>query len=221
MTDPHSHDNSSRNLEDILLRLGDTMNTVTLKLDDWIFKINQYFEYHGTPERDRLSIASFYMEGRALAWFQWMTSNAQFTSWPEFLQALQTRFAPSQYEDPTGALFKLTQKGSVGQYLSEFEDLANRIIGLPPPFILSCFIFGLSPEIRREVQALHPLTLVQAAGLARLQEEKLADVRPPPRPRPPPPPPALIRTNPSHTTDNLAPLPYHLCCPHHHANHPL
>ena len=29
----------------------------------WIFKINQYFEYHGTPERDRLTIASFYMEG--------------------------------------------------------------------------------------------------------------------------------------------------------------
>ena len=34
MTDPHSHDNSSHNLEDILLRLGDTMHTVTLKLDE-------------------------------------------------------------------------------------------------------------------------------------------------------------------------------------------
>ena len=35
----------------------------------WIFKINQYFEYHGTPDQDRLTIASFYMEGWALAWF--------------------------------------------------------------------------------------------------------------------------------------------------------
>ncbi|KAH1211441.1 DNA mismatch repair protein MSH5 [Glycine max] len=68
-------------------------------------------------------IASFYMEGRALAWFQYMTSNAQFTSWPAFLQALQTRFAPSQYEDPTGALFKLTQKGSVAAYLSEIFNV--------------------------------------------------------------------------------------------------
>jgi len=74
----------------------------------WIFKINQFFEYHGTLEHDHLTIASFYIEGRALAWFQWMTSNGQFTSWPVFLQALYTRFAPSQYEDPTGALFKLT-----------------------------------------------------------------------------------------------------------------
>ena len=53
--------------------------------------------------------------------------------------------------------------------------LANCIIGLPAPFLLRCFVSGLASEIRREVQALHPLTLVQAVGLARLQEEKLAD----------------------------------------------
>ena len=119
----------------------------------WIFKINQYFEYHDTPEHERLTIASFYMEGRALAWFQWMTGNGQFTSWPRFLQALQTHFAPSQYEDPTGMLFKLTQKRSVARYLAEFENLANRTIGLPSPFLLSFFVSGLTPKIRREVQA--------------------------------------------------------------------
>lgn len=115
------------------------------------------------------------MEGRTLAWFQWMTRNGQFASLPVYLQALQTCFAPSQYEDPTGALFKLTQCSTVNTYLSEFEDLANRIIGLPPPFLLNCFISGLASEIRREVQALQPLTLVQATGLARLQEEKFVD----------------------------------------------
>lgn len=46
----------------------------------WIFKINQFFEYHTTPEHERITIASFYMDGRALAWFQWMTSNGQLTS---------------------------------------------------------------------------------------------------------------------------------------------
>jgi len=33
----------------------------------WIFKINQFFYYHHTLEQDKLTIASFYMEGRALA----------------------------------------------------------------------------------------------------------------------------------------------------------
>ncbi|KAL5168400.1 hypothetical protein HKD37_11G030560 [Glycine soja] len=117
----------------------------------WIFKINQFIDYHAKPENERLTIASFYMVGRALAWFQWMTSN-------------------------------------------EFEDLANHIVGLPLSFFLSCFISRLTPEIRKEVQAHQPLTLVHAAGLARLQEEKLLDARflsraraptlakPPPRP---------------------------------------
>lgn len=159
----------------------------------WIFKINQYFEYHGTPEYDRLTIAAFYMEDRALAWFQWRTSNDQFTSWPIFLQVLQARFAPSQYEGLTGSLFKLMQKGIVSQYLSEFEKLMNRVIGLPPSFLLSCFVSGLSPDIRREVQIHQPLTVAQVSGLACLQEEKLLDHwPPPPRPQPPPstiPPP--------------------------------
>lgn len=104
-----------------------------------------------------------------------MTSYGQLTSWPIFLHALQTRFTPSQYEDPTGALFKLTQNTTMHSYLSEFEDLENRVIGLPPHFLLSWFISGLSPEIRHEVQALQSLLLVQASGLVCLQEEKILD----------------------------------------------
>ena len=180
----------------------------------WIFKITQYFEYHATPEAERLTIAAFYMDGRALAWFQWMNDNGQFTSWPAFLQAIQTRFAPSQYEDPTGVLFKLTQKGTVTQYLAEFEELANRIIGLPPPFLLSCFVSGLASDIRREVQAHQPLTLVQVAGLARLQEEKIFDGRPTSRNRPhqptqmypPPPSTTFVPVSPTQNPNSTIPL---------------
>ena len=53
-----------------------------------IFKITQFFEYHTTPDHERLTIASFYMEGQALAWFQWMQRNGQLSSWPVFLHAL-------------------------------------------------------------------------------------------------------------------------------------
>ena len=110
-----------------------------------------------------------------------MTRNHQFPTWAGFLQAIETRFAHSPYEDPTGILFKLTQRGSANEYLHQFEALANRIVGLPPSLLLSCFVSGLDPDIRREVQALQPLTLVQAAGLARLQEDKLVEQRRPSR----------------------------------------
>lgn len=134
----------------------------------WIFKISQFFEYHNTPEDERIQLASFYLNGPALSWFQWMFKNGQISSWPIFLQALEMCFAPSLYDDPQGALFKLQQQGSVSSYLSEFESLANRIVGLPPSFLLCCFISGLSTDIRHKVQALQPVSLIQAAALAKL-----------------------------------------------------
>ena len=74
-------------------------------------------------------------------------------------------------------LCKLTQQSSVTAYISEFEALANRVIGLPAPFVLSCFISRLSPAIRREVQVMQPQSLTQAVSFARLHEEKLWDGR--------------------------------------------
>ena len=109
----------------------------------WIFKISQLFEYQNTPEEERITVASFYLDGAALSWYQWMFRNGFITSWSGFLQALESRFAPSFYDDPKGALFKLTQRGTVNEYLTEFERLANRVIGLPPPFLLSCFVLDM------------------------------------------------------------------------------
>ena len=126
----------------------------------WLFKISRFFDYQGTPEEEYITIASFYLDGAALSWFQWMYRNGFITSWSALLQAIETRFAPSFYDDPRSALFKLIQRTSVTEYLTEFEMLANRIVGLSPPMLLSCFLFGLNPEIRREVQAFQPVSLL-------------------------------------------------------------
>lgn len=76
---------------------------------------------------------------------------------------------------PQRHLFKLSQRGSMNEYLTEFGRLAKQIVGLAPSFLLSCFASGLSPDIRREVQALQPISLSQATALAKLQEDKLED----------------------------------------------
>ncbi|GAU39763.1 hypothetical protein TSUD_220060 [Trifolium subterraneum] len=142
----------------------------------WIFKISKFFAYDNTSEEERIIVASFCLDGAALAWCQWMYKNGQIVSWNHFLQALEIRFAPTAYDDPRGKLFKLQQSTSVENYLSDFEALENRIVGLSPTDLLSCFIFGLKYEIRREVLAQHTLDLSKVAGLARLQEEKIQDL---------------------------------------------
>lgn len=150
----------------------------------WIFKISQFFDYHDTPEEERITVASFYLDGAALSWYQWMYRNGQIHSWAQFLQALETRFTPTAYDDPRGKLFKLSHTSSVTAYLSKFENLANWIVGLSPPFLLSCFISGLKPK----VLAQQPNSLSQAAGLARLHEDKFQDLLRNHQPRPPQPP---------------------------------
>jgi len=143
----------------------------------WIFKITQFFEYHTTPDHERLMITLFYMEGQALAWFQWMHQNGQLSSWPAFLHALHSRFTSTTYEDPIGLLCKFQQRTTVNNYPSEFEALANRIIGLPSSMALSCFISGLTPTIHREVEVLQPVSMSQAVAYAKLHEEKQNGVR--------------------------------------------
>lgn len=46
----------------------------------WIFKISQFFFYHHTPETDLVTMASFYLDGAALSWYQWMYRNGQIHS---------------------------------------------------------------------------------------------------------------------------------------------
>ncbi|WVZ21116.1 hypothetical protein V8G54_008438 [Vigna mungo] len=60
----------------------------------WIFKISQFFDYHSTPEEEWITVASFYLD------------------------ALETRFAPTAFDDSRGKLFKLTQTSSVAVYLT-------------------------------------------------------------------------------------------------------
>ena len=132
----------------------------------WIFKISQFFDYQGIPNHEHLTVATFYMDGPSLPWYQWMSRNDYFLSWSTMLQALESRFAPSFYEDPQGALFELQQTGTVTEYLMEFEHLANWTFDLAPSCLLSCFVFGLILELCREVQALHPMSLPQATELA-------------------------------------------------------
>lgn len=177
---------------------ADSQHRPRLKLDvprfdgtdthGWIFKISQFFTYHQTPDEERITIASFYLDGPALAWYQWMYRNRQIASWDQFLKKLEIRFAPTAFDDPRGKLFKLTQSSSVTAYLTEFEALANCLEGLSEADLLSCFISGLKIEVRREVLAQQPTTISQAAGLARLQEDKLQDIARSSRPRSSPPP---------------------------------
>lgn len=143
----------------------------------WVFRIQEFFNFHKTPPDVRLQIVSFYMEGRAAAWFQWMKANNLLTTWPNFLSSLKDRFGSSMFEDPQGALSKLTQTGLVANFQSAFEELMNCIYDISEPLLISFFITGLKSDIRRELSFSRPHSLVEAFALARAYEARLDEAR--------------------------------------------
>ena len=75
-----------------------------------------------------------------------------------------------------GELFKLQQIGTVSDYYLKFMALANRSEGLSNEVVLNCFLSGLNVDIRRDVIAQRPTTLIRVVSLSKLYEEKYQPV---------------------------------------------
>lgn len=125
---------------------------------DWIFKAKQFFDYYGTPDADRLVIASVHLDQDVVPWFQMIQKTEPFISWQAFTRALELDFGPSAFDCPHATLFKLAQSASVNEYYMQFTALVNRVDGLSADAILDCFLSGLKEGIKRDVKALEPRT---------------------------------------------------------------
>ena len=138
----------------------------------WIFKAEQFFDYYKTPDEQRLLIASVHMDKDVVPWFQMQSRTNPFHTWIALTRALELEFGPSPYECPRSDLFKLTQDGSVHDYYVKFTALANRVQGVTGEALLDCFVGDLQQDIRRDVLAQAPTTLMRCVSLAKLYEEK-------------------------------------------------
>ncbi|KAK0587236.1 hypothetical protein LWI29_019561 [Acer saccharum] len=123
-------------------------------------------------ESDKVSLASYYLEGDSQLWFQMLEQEQLYVTWEDFKNGLQTRFGPNQFVDPFGELIQLRQTGTVVEYQARFEKLLAKVGSLAPDKKVSCFVTGLKDSIRTDVQANLPSTLTMAIGLARLFEAR-------------------------------------------------
>jgi hypothetical protein len=130
-----------------------------------------FFNVHRTTYNQKLLLASIYMEGKALVWFQDMELSGSLYNWHVLTQALLERFGPSSYDDPMEALSKLKQITSVDDYKKRFEALSNRVRGVDDHNRVNCLLGGLKDEIRLPLRMFKPQTLLTTYELAKVQEE--------------------------------------------------
>ncbi|CAM8941280.1 unnamed protein product [Rhodiola kirilowii] len=155
---------------DVVLFTGDDVEA-------WLFQIERFFEHNQIPLDQRLTMATFYMNGEPLRWYQWLYSTHQVTDWLEFVQDIKARFGPSAYWDPEVALNKLHQTTSVASYIAEFESLSLKTPDLNPRNLLKRFMAVLKDEVHREMVLMRPTNLRVAMGMARIAEQKLNETR--------------------------------------------
>ena len=53
----------------------------------WIFAMEEFFAFQGTPVDKKLPIVGFNLDGEAAEWFRWMRRNNLITTWDCFLES--------------------------------------------------------------------------------------------------------------------------------------
>ena len=152
---------------------------------EWLFQLEKYFRYYGTPAEDKIAIAAMQLQEEANRWYQGYERERPCHNWEDFKSALVRRFGPTALEDANIAIKQLQQTGSVSAYQSAFEDLQARIPTCPEPLLIGLYVGGLNRRILLQVQVWKPSSLQDAYALARHFEAALHDPAERLRRRPP------------------------------------
>jgi hypothetical protein len=110
-------------------------------------------------------MAAYYLEEEAQMWYQLFRDSEETVTWESLKATLHIRYGTTIFEDHFGDLTKLQQVGTVRDYQIKFKQLLSRVEKLSIPHQLRCFVGGLKGDVRTEVQALKPSTLIEAIGL--------------------------------------------------------
>ncbi|KAL6320971.1 hypothetical protein AAG906_010780 [Vitis piasezkii] len=144
---------------------------------EWFNKVDQFFEYQGIPVAQKVSLASFHLEGEANQWWQWLrrsySEEGKEVAWADFEEELWARFGPTKCEDFDEALSRVKQMGSLRDYQREFEKLGNRVQGWTQKALVGTFMGGLKSEIADGIRMFKPKSLKEAISLARMRDDQL------------------------------------------------
>ena len=70
---------------------------------EWFTRVDQFFEYQGTLETQKVSLASFHLEWEVNQWWQWLRrayhEERKEVTWDIFVKELWSRFGPTDCED--------------------------------------------------------------------------------------------------------------------------
>ncbi|CAA0810228.1 Unknown protein, partial [Striga hermonthica] len=149
--------------------------------ESWLNRIVQYFELNETDGHDRVRYATFYLDGEANVWWQWLSRiyrrRQQVITWADFERELLTQFGKSDYHNYNEALARIRQTGNLREYIKEFERLACRVRDWSEDALVGAFVARLRFDPAAEVRLERPDTMHTAMEVARRREDHLVATR--------------------------------------------
>ncbi|KAG8644032.1 hypothetical protein MANES_11G082735v8 [Manihot esculenta] len=139
----------------------------------WLARCQHFFRHQQTPEEEKVSLASYHLEGIAQLWYMQLLDDIPDPNWDEFTHQCNLRFGPPIRNNKLSELAKLKQTGSVAEYQNRFEALVSRAGTLTQDQKVQLYLSGLQDSIAVEVELHHPKDLVNAMSISRLYERKL------------------------------------------------
>jgi hypothetical protein len=120
----------------------------------WISRAEVYFRVQGTSPEVKVGLAQLCMEGATIHFFNSLICENEGLDWEELKEALLGRYGGHGDGDVYEQLTDLKQKGTVDEYITDFEYLIAQIPRLPDKQFLGYFLHGLKMEIRGKVRSL-------------------------------------------------------------------
>jgi hypothetical protein len=106
----------------------------------WISRAEVYFPVQGTRPEVKVCLAHLCMEGATIHFFNSLINDEEELTWEQLKEALLERYGGHGDGDIYEQLTELKQRGSVDDYITEFEYLTAQIPKLQEKAISRVFL---------------------------------------------------------------------------------
>jgi hypothetical protein len=120
----------------------------------WISRAEVYFWVQGTTPKVKVCLAQLCVEGATIHFFNSLINDEEGLTWEQLKHALLERYGGHGDGDVYEQLTALKQKGSVDDYITEFEYLTAQIPRLPEKQFQGYFLNRLKEEVKGKVQSM-------------------------------------------------------------------
>ncbi|XP_043809670.1 uncharacterized protein LOC122722623 [Manihot esculenta] len=143
------------------------------EIDNFLWSLEQYFKALGIVEDARkIDHAPLYLADTAMVWWRRREADIEkgtctLETWDDFKRELKRQFYPvNAAHEARARLRRLTQRGTIRDYVKEFTEVILEIPGYPDNEALFAFMDGLQHWARLEIERRGAQDLATAISIA-------------------------------------------------------